>query len=515
MNKDFKIHIPIELIKGKDKSGAATMKIRGIGSTPSLDADGEYLDPKGFQSDYFLKHGFMNWNHQTNNDPSSIVGRPTSANVKGKDYVIGFDLFPESKKAQQVFELQQVLETQGLALGLSIEGKVVERDANNKSKVTKALITGCAITPNPKNRDTVAEIIKGNTTYSALVDEDENEDDDEDKEEEKSMSAGSSSGQALALESLNSDTKTLAYKKKIKKGDILEKISRDLPLINNQMVSTIYDLTTKIQKAMDNAKTNNEVPEVTVESLEKAYEILGLTETTEEIVQEVVKGEDSTVLNEMTPEAIAAKKAELQKSLADIEALEKGEEVEVVAEAAAEVVQEIIKGEEVVAEEVAEVVAEVVTAPVVTAPVVEPTAQNEVVKAMTEVFKGELAGVAEANKEKFKAVGMLVKGFQEEVQELRGQVQEMADETPGKKTITKAQVLKKSFDNGEGDDKGLNYVSIKANKSSIAKALTDDFFKGEVQDEKFRKSLLKFDQSSVADPAVVAKAKELGMTLVP
>ena len=226
MNNEFKSYIPIELIKGKDSQGNAVMSMQGIASTMSTDSDGEELDPKGFDSTYFLKHGFMNWNHQTNKDPSAIVGRPTRATAIKGNYTIGFDLFADSEKAQQVYQLQKVLEKEGLALGLSIEGKVLERDPNDQKKITKASITGCAITPNPKNQDTVTQIIKAES-YTALTNIDTDE-----QTEEKSLTAGSSSGRAIAKESLEGDMKLIDQPKKLKKAEVIEKIARDLPSLS-------------------------------------------------------------------------------------------------------------------------------------------------------------------------------------------------------------------------------------------------------------------------------------------
>ena len=162
MNSQFNTVLSIELIKAKSSGGKSVMKMKGIASTPSLDSDGEYLDPKGFEVEYFLKYGFMNWNHQTNSDPLSVVGKPLSAKVnRNGDFEIEFELFEKSAKAIQIYELQKILENQGMSLGLSIEGKVIERNPKDNRIVTKAQITACAITPNPKNQDTVTSIIKG------------------------------------------------------------------------------------------------------------------------------------------------------------------------------------------------------------------------------------------------------------------------------------------------------------------------------------------------------------------
>jgi len=159
----FKFFVPIEIQKADDGSEQGKMMIAGIASTPDLDADDEMLDPTGFDLSFFLNHGYFNYNHRGSVDPSSIVGEPTKAFVKGKKlHVEGF-LYPHSEKARKVYALAQTLEksSSNRRLGFSIEGKVVERDVFDPRKVKKAKITGCAITPTPKNSNTLLSLIKG------------------------------------------------------------------------------------------------------------------------------------------------------------------------------------------------------------------------------------------------------------------------------------------------------------------------------------------------------------------
>ena len=98
-------------------------------------------------------------------------------------------------------------------LGYSIEGKVIKRKSDNKNssdykKILKAIITGVAITHQPKNPKTFANIIKGE------IDEDyEDYDETEQTEETEEKSMNTESGSALKKESVN---------KKIKKSNFFK-----------------------------------------------------------------------------------------------------------------------------------------------------------------------------------------------------------------------------------------------------------------------------------------------------
>jgi hypothetical protein len=159
----FKFVIPgLELKKAVDKQGNQVMRVSGVASTSDEDTDKEFLDPNGFDLSYFKKQGFVNWNHVKT--PEAIIGEPVQVEVTkdGKFYVEA-DLYPDSKLAQDTYELAKVLSKNSGSrkLGWSIEGKAIERDLLNPKKVTKAMITGVAITPTPKNGNTWLDIVKG------------------------------------------------------------------------------------------------------------------------------------------------------------------------------------------------------------------------------------------------------------------------------------------------------------------------------------------------------------------
>lgn len=160
---NFKFFVPLEISKAKDSEGKEVMKIGGIASTIDRDTDGEVLDPSGFQLDYFLNNGFVNWHHQSKTNPNAVIGEPTKAEIRKEGLYIEAELYKDSKIAQQVWDLAKTLDKNKSKrkLGFSIEGKVVERDALDEKFVKKAIITGVAITPSPKNSSTILDILKG------------------------------------------------------------------------------------------------------------------------------------------------------------------------------------------------------------------------------------------------------------------------------------------------------------------------------------------------------------------
>lgn len=143
------------------------MKIKGIASTVDVDSDQEILEPGGFILDKFLSTGFLNYNHKSSTDPTSIVGEPTKAYIDKSGLVVEGILYPDSQKAVDLWNTIKTVRNNSSKrrIGMSIEGKALERDPLNPKRITKALITGCAITPTPKNAHTLVEVMKGEVDY--------------------------------------------------------------------------------------------------------------------------------------------------------------------------------------------------------------------------------------------------------------------------------------------------------------------------------------------------------------
>lgn len=171
-NDKFRFFAPVDFLeKAKDKKGNEVYKVGGIISDSSKDADGENLDPNGFD---FSEFNYINWNH--GKSPSDIIGEPENWKVipnKGV-YMEGY-IYADSAKGQEAVELMKVLRNskKGNHLGWSVEGQVLERDLINPNKVKKARITAVALCPFPKNGNTFAELLrKGFSEDSFQEDED-------------------------------------------------------------------------------------------------------------------------------------------------------------------------------------------------------------------------------------------------------------------------------------------------------------------------------------------------------
>jgi hypothetical protein len=136
-------------------------------------------------------------------------------------------------------------------LGFSIEGKAVERDPLNKQRVTKAKITGVAVTHMPKNAQTFADIVK---SFGM----------------EKSMEAGydhadntADDGVSLKEESVEGDDKQEERQESRKGLELLELIFNRYPGIDKEKAKEIFKSITTIQMSYEND-----------EEVQKAIELL-------------------------------------------------------------------------------------------------------------------------------------------------------------------------------------------------------------------------------------------------
>lgn len=169
----FNFFVPVQFEKSETGS-EGPMKIKGVCSSKVEDTDGETLHPSGFNFAPLLEKGFLNWNHQANKTASAIIGRPTKAEVinNGEDFYIEGYLYKGLDEARFVYNLARTLEEEDpdRRLGFSIEGKADLRDSLNPKKILKATITGVAITPCPKNPNTLLSLMKGDYSDSFIED---------------------------------------------------------------------------------------------------------------------------------------------------------------------------------------------------------------------------------------------------------------------------------------------------------------------------------------------------------
>ena len=267
------------------------MRIGGIASTMDRDADGEYLDPSGFDVEPLKNSGMVNWHHQAKNSPAAIIGEPSKVELRPEGLWIESDLYASSPMANEVYELAKTLEEDSKTrrLGYSIEGKVLKRGSNDKksplyNKIVKAVITGVAVTHMPKNPHTFVNIIKGEIDADGIkVDLEEEEDNAEErggKTEKKAVST--ESGAALMPESVDGQPK-----KTFSKSSVMEAIFRDIPNITIPNAHEVYTL-------IKNISVMNKRKSITSEDIEKAYAALGLvSEGNASDAEDVQKGDDA------------------------------------------------------------------------------------------------------------------------------------------------------------------------------------------------------------------------------
>lgn len=294
MFKDDKFNFwcPIGRIeKATDEAGEPVMRIGGIASTMDKDADGEYLDPSGFDVEPLKNSGMVNWHHQAKNSPAAIIGEPSKVELRPEGLWIESDLYASSPMANEVYELAKTLEEDSKTrrLGYSIEGKVLKRGSNDKksplyNKIVKAVITGVAVTHMPKNPHTFVNIIKGQIDADGIEVDLEEEDDNAEQRggdtEKKALTT--SSGAALMPESVDSQPK-----KTFSKSSVMECIFRDIPNITIPNAHEVYTL-------IKNISVMNKRKSITSEDIEKAYDALGLTpEGKASGAEDVQKGDDA------------------------------------------------------------------------------------------------------------------------------------------------------------------------------------------------------------------------------
>ena len=174
-NEDkFNFWLPIDLVekaKGNlnkdDDSRYDNMIFEGLASDDSVDWEGEEMEPNGFILDYFLENGLINLDHLPSraekNKSAYWIGEPLDGWVKDNKFYVKGRLWKKSPEARAFWDKCIQMEESGSTRkpGMSIEGKVLERDKNNRRRVKKALITNLALTFEPVNSNSFFDIVKG------------------------------------------------------------------------------------------------------------------------------------------------------------------------------------------------------------------------------------------------------------------------------------------------------------------------------------------------------------------
>ena len=171
--KSFQIHIPVELEKSKDADGEDAWVVKGIASTGDTDLQGEMVDQNGLDiSQLKAGRGLFNVDHQKG--PENVIGQIEDAEFVKSDgkkvlMVKGY-LFKHQPRAQAFYNIMKSVKPGSQPrVHMSIEGKILQRDAVNKSTIRNARIDKVALTLDPVNPYTYAELSK--SLASGQVDE--------------------------------------------------------------------------------------------------------------------------------------------------------------------------------------------------------------------------------------------------------------------------------------------------------------------------------------------------------
>lgn len=235
MSEKFRTIIPAQFEKSKD----GEWKIAGLASTQSMDQQGEIILQKGIDLTPIDKRkGILNFDHLRG--PENTIGLLDGYKRDDKGLYIEGRLFKNHTKAKAVYEIMSSLSEKDRGrVGLSVEGKILKRNDKNPKVIEKCQINAVAVTLNPVNQETYADLTKSlsgaeEVEFNAL----ENQGPDTSPEQptftatqvmsivEKALGVGDgglqapdtrSGGDALAQESM--DSKKKKKKKDLDKGD--------------------------------------------------------------------------------------------------------------------------------------------------------------------------------------------------------------------------------------------------------------------------------------------------------
>lgn len=506
MENRFNFWFPIEKAQEiiDPDTGEVRMLLGGIASTADEDSDGEFLDPKGFDIEPLLKSGMVNWHHQAKDQPATIIGEPTKAEIRPDGLYVETELYPSSKIAQEVWQLAQTLEKDSKTrrLGYSIEGKVLKRKSEDKNspdykKIQKAMITGVAITHQPKNPKTFASIIKGGVDIDDVDVEDETNEEDVEEEKRTTEKKGldTKTGKALIKESVDKKIKNQTFGK----AEIFDKLFHDLPAINFNKANKIYVLLQKIAK-MEGRNY------VTEEDIQKAYDALGIEFDSEDIEK-----------------ACGSKKNELEKDL-DTKRSKKKEEVEEEFEEDEDEDEE----EEEMEEEIPEL--------------------NKIKKSMGvnrfDRIEKAMTASHQINAKYIKALGMMVKDVSQKLEDIAEREEELLDiiksqedtissleerleefgsGVPAPKSLSASRPVERTFAKGFDNEFGVerefgrrknNQVSMSKQANVVAEILDQATFAKGFDDE-FSRAVTHFEASKTLPSNIIARIKnEFGIEIV-
>ncbi len=526
MTKDinnFNFWCPVEISKAIDENtGEELMLLGGIASTADEDSDGEFLDPRGFDIQPLLKSGMVNWHHQAKTCPGTIVGEPTKAEIRKEGLYIETKLYPSSQVARDIWELAKTLDADSdtRRLGYSIEGRVVSRKSDDKTspdykKITKAIITGVAITHQPKNPKTFANIIKGEIDDDLEEEETEEEKTDKkklSKEEEKyyegvnmkEKSLDTTSARPLIKEEVDPKIKVTTFGK----AEVMERLFNDVPGISIEKATKIFNLIKTISKM---AKRNM----VTEEDITKAYDALGLSP------ESISKGEDADETldsKEQEDDDEDVKKAKRKVATEDADEDDDEADDEDETEDDEEEDDDDNAEKAMITNRFNRIEKALATSHLHTAKYIK--ALGVMVKASNQNLEKAVESLELAN-DKIDEQANIIKSQQDEINNLSQRLEAFGSATPAPKSLRHSNPVERTFGKAQENDleKGGNgngrfqQVSIR-NKSAVSDLLDQaTFSKG--YDDEFSKACIAYEATGMIDQPIINRMKtEFGVEIV-
>ena len=156
IEESFNFWLPISKAASA-KDGKARV-VEGIASTPNLDLQNERVVQNGIDFNYFLKHGYFNWDHKPGAD--NKIGEPQECRITPKGLYVKGLIYKGKKIADAVWEHITALSenpNSNRKVGFSLQGKTVRRNGNS---ILKCWIQDIAITTAPINYNTYIDVVK-------------------------------------------------------------------------------------------------------------------------------------------------------------------------------------------------------------------------------------------------------------------------------------------------------------------------------------------------------------------
>lgn len=157
---DFSFFMPIDLDLSKGSKDDKEWRIKGIASTDHIDLQGEVIKQNTLDITPLTDgRGIFNWDHQKG--PENILGKIDSAEIKEDGLHVEGYLFKNTEKGRALYNVISSLNSKDKRrVGFSIEGKVLRRAGYDTREILGARVDRIAITMDPVNPHTYAELIK-------------------------------------------------------------------------------------------------------------------------------------------------------------------------------------------------------------------------------------------------------------------------------------------------------------------------------------------------------------------